>query len=82
MIVAPHKRNYEEAMVVAVKENIRIRLKSYDPKLIDAAAEKIVAIAKRENDKISGPIPFPPRKRSSPSCALSTSTKTAASSLR
>ena len=62
LIVAPHKRNYEEAMVVAVKENIRIRLKSYGPKLVDAAAEKIVAIAKRENDKISGPIPLPTEK--------------------
>ena len=32
---------------MAVKEKIRIRLKSYDASLIDAAAEKIVETAKR-----------------------------------
>ena len=47
---------------MAVKEKIRIRLKGYDPKLIDAAAEKIVETAKSKNDKISGPIPLPTEK--------------------
>ena len=32
---------------MAVKEKIRVRLKSYDHTLIDAAAEKIVDVAKK-----------------------------------
>ena len=44
---------------MAVKAKIRVRLKSYDNKLIDAAAEKIVALAKRNGAEISGPVPLP-----------------------
>jgi len=44
---------------LAVKEKIRIRLKSYDSQLIDAAAEKIVETAKRTGARVSGPIPLP-----------------------
>ena len=44
---------------MAVKEKIRVRLKSYDHKLIDAAAEKIVDVAKRNGTEVSGPIPLP-----------------------
>jgi small subunit ribosomal protein S10 len=47
---------------VAVKEKIRVRLKSYDSKLIDAAAEKIVEAAKRNGATVSGPIPLPTDK--------------------
>jgi small subunit ribosomal protein S10 len=47
---------------VAVKEKIRVRLKSYDSKLIDAAAEKIVEVAKRNGATVSGPIPLPTDK--------------------
>lgn len=51
---------------MAVKERIRVRLKSYDHKLIDAAAEKIVDVAKRNGATVSGPIPLPTeRERSS-----------------
>ena len=32
---------------MAVKEKIRVRLKSYDHTLIDTACEKIVEVAKR-----------------------------------
>ena len=67
---------------MAVKEKIRIRLKSYDASLIDSAAEKIVETAKRTGARVSGPVPFPLTKRSSRSCARYTSTKTAASSSR
>lgn len=49
-------------MTVAVKEKIRIRLKSYDTALIDAAASKIVETAKRTGARISGPIPLPTEK--------------------
>ena len=44
---------------MAVKEKIRIRLKSYDAALIDTAAEKIVETAKRTGARVSGPIPLP-----------------------
>ena len=47
---------------MAVKERIRVRLKSYDHKLIDTAAEKIVEVAKRNGATVSGPIPLPTDK--------------------
>jgi small subunit ribosomal protein S10 len=47
---------------VAVKERIRVRLKSYDHTIIDAAAEKIVEVAKRNGAEVSGPIPLPTKR--------------------
>ena len=47
---------------MAVKEKIRIRLKSYDHQLVDASAEKIVETAKRTGARVSGPIPLPTEK--------------------
>lgn len=47
---------------MAVKEKIRIRLKSYDTTLIDTAATKIVETAKRTGARVSGPIPLPTQK--------------------
>ena len=47
---------------MAVKEKIRVRLKSYDHTLIDTAAEKIVEVAKRNGATVSGPIPLPTEK--------------------
>ncbi len=47
---------------MAVKEKIRIRLKSYDHQLVDQAAEKIVETAKRTGARVSGPIPLPTEK--------------------
>lgn len=47
---------------MAVKEKIRIRLKSYDSTLIDNAAAKIVETAKRSGARVSGPIPLPTQK--------------------
>ena len=44
---------------MAVKDRIRVKLKSYDNSLIDAAAEKIVEVAKRNGAEVSGPIPLP-----------------------
>ena len=41
---------------------IRVRLKSYDSTIIDAAAQKIVDVAKRNGSKVSGPIPLPTDK--------------------
>lgn len=47
---------------MAVKERLRIRLKSYDHNLVDKAAEKIIETAKRTGAKVSGPIPLPTEK--------------------
>ena len=47
---------------MAVKETLRVRLKSYDHFLIDQAAEKIVETAKRNGASVSGPVPLPTEK--------------------
>jgi len=47
---------------MAVKEKIRIRIKSYDHKLVDQSAAKIVEAIKRTGAMISGPIPLPTEK--------------------
>lgn len=43
-------------------QRIRIRLKAFDHKLIDASAEEIVETAKRTGARVHGPIPLPTRK--------------------
>ena len=40
-------------------QKIRITLKSYEHKLIDQSAERIVETAKRTGARVSGPIPLP-----------------------
>ncbi len=47
---------------MAKNEKIRVRLKSYDHTLIDAAAAKIVEVAQRNGSAVSGPIPLPTEK--------------------
>ena len=48
---------------MAVKSNkIRIRIKGYDPQLVDSSAAKIVETAKRSGARVSGPIPLPTDK--------------------
>ena len=47
---------------MAVNEKIRVRIKGYDHKLVDLAAEKIVDAAKRNGATVSGPIPLPTEK--------------------
>ena len=42
-----------------VNQKIRIKLKSYEHKLIDQSAERIVETAKRTGARVSGPIPLP-----------------------
>ena len=44
------------------QNKIRVRLKSYDSTIIDAAAAKVVDDAKRNGSKVSGPIPLPTEK--------------------
>ena len=46
-----------------MSQKIRIKLKSYDHKLVDKSAEKIVKAVKATGAVISGPIPLPTHKR-------------------
>ena len=41
---------------------IRIRLKAYDPVVLEQSTEKIVDTAKKTGAKVSGPIPLPTQK--------------------
>ncbi len=43
-------------------QKIRIRLKSFDHRLIDQSAREIVETAKRTGAHVKGPIPMPTRK--------------------
>lgn len=40
-------------------QKIRIRLKAFDHKILDASAEKIVETARRTGAGVSGPVPLP-----------------------
>jgi small subunit ribosomal protein S10 len=40
-------------------QKIRIRLKAYDHKVLDQAADKIVDTVRRTNARTAGPIPLP-----------------------
>ena len=44
-------------------QKIRIRLKSYDHRILDMSAEKIVETAKGTGASVSGPIPLPTEKQ-------------------
>ena len=43
-------------------ENLRIRLKSYDHRILDLAAKKIVETVKKTGATVNGPIPLPTEK--------------------
>ena len=45
-----------------VKQNIRIRLKAYDHRLLDQSTIEIVNTAQKTGAKILGPIPLPTKK--------------------
>lgn len=45
------------------KQEIRIKLKSYDHTLVDKSAEKIVKTVKLTGAKVQGPIPLPTNKK-------------------
>jgi small subunit ribosomal protein S10 len=44
---------------VATNQNIRIRLKAFDHRLIDSSAREIVETAKRTGAQVKGPVPLP-----------------------
>ena len=43
------------------EQNIRIRLKAYDHRVLDTSAKEILETAKRTGADVSGPIPLPTR---------------------
>lgn len=47
--------------VSSKNQNIRIRLKAFDHRLIDRSTQEIVETAKRTGAQIRGPIPLPTR---------------------
>ena len=47
---------------MATNQNIRIRLKAFDHRLIDTSAREIVETAKRTGATVRGPVPLPTRK--------------------
>jgi ribosomal protein S10 len=46
---------------MAKSQNIRIRLKAFDHRLIDNSAREIVDTAKRTGAQVRGPVPLPSR---------------------
>ena len=44
-------------------KHIRIKMKSYDHKILDDSVEKIVEVAKRTGAEVVGPVPLPNNKR-------------------
>ena len=42
-------------------QNIRIRLKAFDHRILDASTREIVSTAKRTGAQVRGPIPLPTR---------------------
>jgi small subunit ribosomal protein S10 len=58
---APKKNTVKQQ---AKQNRVRIRLKSYDHRLIDSSAEKIVEVARVAQGQVAGPIPLPTRRKS------------------
>ncbi len=45
-----------------MEAKIRIKLKSYDPVLVDRSAKRIVVTARMTQAEVSGPIPLPTKR--------------------
>lgn len=50
-------------MPIDHKSKIRIRLKAYDSRILDKAANKIIEIVEKTGVKIVGPIPLPTERK-------------------
>jgi small subunit ribosomal protein S10 len=61
-------------------QNIRIRLKAFDHRVLDTSTKEIVSTAKRTGARVRGPIPLPTRIEKF--TARRTSTRSRASSSR
>ena len=52
--------------MVSARQRIRIRLKSYDHRVLDRSAQQIVETAERTGAAVAGPVPLPTRSASTP----------------
>jgi small subunit ribosomal protein S10 len=59
---APVGNSSLESEVKMQNQQIRIRLKAFDHRLIDQSTQEIVETAKRTGAQVRGPIPLPTRK--------------------
>ena len=50
-------------MNLEIKENIRIKLESFDSSLLDLACQQIKESVQTTQSKVVGPIPLPTKKR-------------------
>ncbi len=58
------KKNKSKSVSVSKPQHkIRIRLKSFDHRSLDAATIKIVSTAEKSGAKVVGPVPLPVRKK-------------------
>ena len=53
------KMKLQKRQVQMDKQNIRIKLRAYDNKVLDQSTEEIVNTVKRTGANIKGPIPLP-----------------------
>ncbi len=53
------KKKTEKKKEEKVKPQLRIKLRSYDSKVMDKSCQQIVEIAERADIKIIGPVPLP-----------------------
>lgn len=51
-----------KTITAATSEKIRIRLKAYDHVVLDQSAEKQQILLRKQEQKVSGPIPLPTQK--------------------
>tara|TARA_B100000242_G_scaffold284398_1_gene247674 strand:- start:1679 stop:2218 length:540 start_codon:yes stop_codon:yes gene_type:complete len=58
----PSKKITKKSSTKSPAQTIRIRLKTFDHKLIDISAREIVETAKRTGARVLGPIPLPTKK--------------------
>lgn len=63
-------------------QNIRIRLKAFDHRILDASTREIVSTAKRTGASVRGPVPLPTRIEKFTVNGRPTSTRRAANSSR
>ena len=59
LLVPASSQKYSSKEITLSNQNIRIRLKAFDHRLIDNSAREIVETAKRTGATVKGPIPLP-----------------------
>ena len=67
---------------MATQPRIRIKLKSFDHRVIDEAANKIIRTALAAGAQVVGPVPLPTKKSPLSSPSVPTPTRTPANTLK